>query len=90
MGCYILADRGYDSDRYRTELESLGNTPVIPGRRNRKVEIKYDKAKYRMHGAVERFFGRIKENRRLAVRYEKDDLCFLSFIACAAIKMYLC
>ena len=31
VGCYILADRGYDSDRYRTELESLGNTPVIPG-----------------------------------------------------------
>ena len=23
VGCYILADRGYDSDRYRTELESL-------------------------------------------------------------------
>ncbi len=32
----------------------------------------------------------IKENRRLAVRYEKDDFSFLSFIALAAIKLYLC
>jgi hypothetical protein len=37
------------------------------------------------------FFGRIKENRRLAVRYEKTDLCFLGFIACAILKaFYLC
>ncbi|UCM86358.1 MAG: transposase [Rickettsia endosymbiont of Culicoides impunctatus] len=46
--------------------------------------------KYKLRGAIERFFGKIKENRRLAVRYEKDDLSFLSFIALAAIKLHLC
>jgi len=50
----------------------------------------YDREKYKLRGAIERFFGKIKENRRLAVRYEKDDLSFLSFIALAAIKLHLC
>lgn len=35
-------------------------------------------------------FGRMKENKRLAMRYEKSDLIFMAFIALAAIKMNLC
>lgn len=35
-------------------------------------------------------FGRMKENKRLAMRFEKSDLIFLSFVAIAAIKMKLC
>lgn len=35
-------------------------------------------------------FGRMKENKRLAMRFEKSDLLFLAFIAVAAIKMNLC
>lgn len=89
-GCYVLEDRGYDSNKNRIILESQGNVPVIPGRRNRKVAIEYDKEKYKLRGLIERVFGKIKENRRLAVRYEKNDLHFLSFIACAFIKLHLC
>lgn len=90
VGCYVIEDRGYDSDSHRSILQSLRNIPVIPGRKNRKVPILYDQEKYKLRGAIERFFGKIKENRRLAVRYEKDDLSFLSFIACATIKLHLC
>ena len=35
------------------------------------------------------FFGKIKENRRMTVRYEKTDAAFMAFIALAIIKMYL-
>jgi hypothetical protein len=35
------------------------------------------------------FFGMIKENRRVTVRYEKTDAAFLAFIALAMIKAYL-
>lgn len=90
VGCYVLQDRGYDSNKNRINLESQNNIAVIPGRKNRKVEIIYDKEKYKLRGIIERFFGKIKENRRLALRFEKDDMSFLSFIACAAIKIYLC
>lgn len=89
-GCYVVQDRGYDSNKNRTNLGAQGNIPVIPGRKNRKVEIEYDKEKYKSRGFIERMFGKLKENRRLALRYEKNDLHFLSFIACAFIKTNLC
>lgn len=80
-GCYVVEDRGYDSNKNRIVLESQANIPVIPRRRNRKIEIEYDKEKYKHRDLIERIFGKLKENRRLALRYEKNDLHFLSFIA---------
>ena len=70
-------------------MRSQNNTPVIPGRKNRIVKIKYDKEVYKLRGGIEGFFGRLKENRRLAMRYEKADSMFLSMIAMAIIKMFL-
>jgi IS5 family transposase len=91
VGCFVVEDTGYDSDDHRRELRANNNVPVIPGRKNRKVPIDYDKKLYALRRRIEMFFGRIKENRRLAVRYEKTDLCFLGFIACAIVKsFYLC
>jgi transposase len=90
VGCAVIADRGYDSDGFRRALEGNNNLPVIPGRRNRKEEIEYDKEKYKKRGLVERIFGKLKENRRLAVRYEKSDINFLGFIIIAFLKIFLC
>jgi transposase len=90
VGCYVVEDMGYDSDDHRRELGANNNVPVIPGRKNRKVAIVYDKTIYRWRRRIEMFFGKLKENRRLAVRYEKTDLAFLGFIALAAIKIHLC
>jgi transposase len=63
--------------------------PVIPGRKNQKVEIKYDKELYKLRGSIERFFGKLKENKRLALRYDKSDSAFLGFIAMGAIKIII-
>jgi putative transposase len=90
VGCYVVADMGYDSNDHRRELGANNNIPVIPGRKNRKAPIVYDKTIYRWRRRIEMFFGKLKENRRLAVRYEKTDLAFLGFIALAAIKIHLC
>ena len=89
-GCHVIEGRGYDSNKGRVNLESQVNIPVIPGRRNRKVAIEYDREKYKYRGLIERIFGMLKENRWLALRYEKNDLNFLSFIAYAFIKLNLC
>ena len=90
IGCHVLEDRGYDSDPHRRELSANNNIPVIPGRKSRKTPIVYDKELYRLRSRVELFFGKLKENRRLALRYEKADINFLAFIATAAIKIHLC
>jgi transposase len=89
-GCTVLADRGYSSGTFRRELRGNNNIPVIPGRKNRKKEIVYDKRLYKKRGLIERVFGKLKENRRLALRYEKSDLNFLGFIIIAFIKILLC
>jgi len=89
VGCFVAEDRGYDSDNHRKELRANNNIPVIPGRKNRKVKIQYDKELYKLRRHIEIFFGKLKENRRLAVRYEKDDAMFLSMIAMAIIKTFL-
>jgi len=84
--CHVVLDMGYDSDAFRDVLGSQNNTPVIPGRKNRKIKIEYDKAIYKLRTRIEQFFGKLKENKCLAVRYEKSDGVFLAFIAAAIIK----
>jgi transposase len=88
-GCTVIGDRGYDGTEFRRTLEGNNNTPVIPGRRNRKEEIAYDQEEYKKRGKRERIFGKITENRRLTVRYEKSDINFLGFIFIAFIKILL-
>jgi putative transposase len=89
VGCSVLEDMGYDSDEHRQYLRSNNNTPVIPGRKNRKIPVIYDKALYKLRRKIEIFFGKLKENKRLAMRYDKSDQSFLSFIALASIKILL-
>jgi transposase len=72
------------------ELKGNNNTPVIPGRKNRKKEIVYDNQIYKKRGLIERIFGKLKENRRMALRYETSDINFLGFIIIAFIKILLC
>jgi len=88
--CYVVEDMGYDCDRHRDRLRANNNVPVIPGRKNRKVKILYDKTVYKLRQRIERLFGKIKENRRLTVRYEKSDAAFLAFIALAILLWHLC
>jgi transposase len=87
-GCHVAEDMGYDSDEHRRALEANNNVPVIPGRKNRKTEIDYNKAIYKLRRRIEIFFGKLKENRRLAVRYEKLDATFLGFLPIAIIKAF--
>ena len=82
-------DIGYDSDPHRTKLIANNNTPVIPGKKNRVIPISYDKEKYRLRRKIEIFFGKFKENKRLAMKHDKLDKSFLGFIALGAIKTSL-
>ena len=88
VGCSVVEDRGYDCDRHRRALEAHNNIPVIPGRKNRQVVVRYDKTVYKLRRRIEMFCGRIKENRRLVVRYEKLDVTLLGFIAIAIVQAF--
>jgi hypothetical protein len=44
----LLADKGYDTDAFRTLLKERGIKTVIPGKSNRKKRIRYDKEAYKV------------------------------------------
>jgi transposase len=80
----LLADKGYDSDWFRHALIQRGITPCIPPRSNRKVQHPYDKILYRQRHKIENVFGRIKDWRRVATRYDRCAHAFMSAICIAA------
>lgn len=87
--CFVIEDMGYDSDPHRENLRSNNNIPVIPGRKNRVAPISYNKSLYKLRRKIEIFFGKLKENKRIAMRYDKSDQAFLAFVALGAIKYIL-
>ena len=80
---YLLRDKGYDADRLRRSLRESGTIPVIPGRRNRNRSIRYDQERYRGRHLIENAFCRLKDFRRVATRYDKLAVNFLSGVALA-------
>jgi putative transposase len=85
----VLADKGYDSDANRAAVRAQGAEPCIPARKNRKEAVVYDRHLYQERNEVERFFGRIKQYRRVATRYDKKAANFLGFVWVASIAVLL-
>ena len=85
---YLLADRGYDADWFRYALENKGITPCIPGRKSRETPVKYDKRRYRRRSRIEMMFGRLKDWRRVATRYDRCPKVFMNAIILAATVMF--
>jgi len=84
----MLADRGYDSDGFRAALTAKGITPCIPPRRCRRTPIDYDRELYKQRHKVENMFGRLKDWRRIAMRYDRCAHTFFSAICIAATIIF--
>jgi len=80
----LLGDKGYDSNRLRQLLIGRGIEPCIPSSRSRKVPIPYNKTLYRQRHRIEHMFGRLKDWRRIAMRYDRCAHTFLSAICLAS------
>ncbi|WP_232419362.1 IS5 family transposase [Paracoccus sp. N5] len=85
----LVADRGYDSDKIREDIESRNALPMIPMRRNRRVRKAVDMTIYTLRNMVERCFNKLKNSRRLATRYDKTAESFLGFVDVACIRLWL-
>ena len=87
-GRTLIADRGYDSSRFRAALLARGIEPCIPSSRSRKVALPYDQTLYRQRHRIENMFGRLKDWRRIAMRYDRCAHTFFSAILIAAIVLF--
>ena len=61
----LLADRGYDSDEIIEQAISQGMNIVIPPKKNRIIQRKYDKDLYKIRHIVENAFLHLKRWRGL-------------------------
>ena len=65
--CDILhADKGYDANAIRRQVEERGATPNIPPKANRNWKNCFSPFLYRNRNTIERMFCRIKDFRRIA------------------------
>jgi len=84
----LIADRGYDAGWLRQALRSQGITPCIPARSCRNKAVRHSKALYKMRYKIEIMFGRLKDWRRIATRYDRCAHTFMSAITLAAIILF--
>jgi transposase len=87
-GVLVIADRGYDSDAVRAAISGRGATPNIPPKVNRRFKPPFSSVLYRSRNAIERMFGRLKDFRRIATRYDKLARNFLAAVHIVATVCY--
>lgn len=74
----VIADKGYESNRILGYIRSKGAKAVIPPKVNRRQPWEYDRELYRQRNLIERAFNKLKHWRRIATRYDRRCLYFLS------------
>jgi transposase len=85
----LLADRGYDSDQIIKHVESNNAVAIIPPKKNRLIQRKYDAETYKERHKIECFFGFLKHYRRLFSRFEKLKSRLSSFLHFVAALRWL-
>ena len=86
---HLVADRGYDSNAIVEHAKSCGIIPVIPPKRNRKVQRDYDRQVYQKRHLVENAFLYLKRWRGVATRYAKNLASFVAAVQVRCIALWL-
>ncbi|MEJ7935926.1 IS5 family transposase [Sphingobium sp. AN558] len=81
----LLADKAYDADSLRSWLAARNVKAVIPSTATRRTPYPLDRRIYRRRNVIERLFGRLKNWRRTATRYDRHADNYLATIALVAI-----
>lgn len=87
---YVIADKGYDSERFREFIECRGSRENIPRKSNSKQgNSDMDWCLYKYRHLVENAFMKIKKYRGIATRYDKLSRNYASFVALAFVMVWL-
>lgn len=84
----LHADKGYDSNAVRRKAEERSAMPNIPPKANRKWKNCFSPFLYRNRNAIERMFGRLKDFRRIATRYDRLAANYLAAVCLTATVSY--
>lgn len=88
----VLTAKAYSVLTLRNELKNKGIKAVIPRKSNEKMasdgRARLDRDAYRNRNVVERCFGRLKEYRRIATRYDKTARNYLAMVKLGCIRLF--
>jgi transposase len=85
----VVCDKGYTGRPNRSYLRRRGIRYTIPRLSTERRRGPFDRAIYRQRNIVERLINRLKQNRRVATRYEKRAHNFLAMVILASIRLWL-
>ena len=85
---WVVADRGYSSAAIRARIWAMGAKPAIPAKRN-EAPVRCPDFIYVHRNQVERLWGRLKEWRAVATRYDKTARSFLGVLCLAATRDWI-
>ena len=80
---WVVGDKGYSSQAFRARVWDTGARPAIPSKRNEE-QLACPAWVYNNRNIVERLWGRLKEWRAVATRYEKTACSFMGVLCLAA------
>ncbi|MFN9252402.1 MAG: IS5/IS1182 family transposase, partial [Holosporaceae bacterium] len=81
-------DKAYDCNSIIEKSILQGINPVIPSKRNRKIQRDYDQDLYKIRHLVENAFLYLKQWRGIATRYLKNTKSFLAAVHIRCIIMW--
>ena len=86
----LLADKAYDADKLRNWLRAKRVKAVIPSSAARRTPYPLDRQAYKRRNVIERMFGRLKNWRRIATRYDRLAKNYLGALALVSIVIAWC
>lgn len=89
MKC-VITDRGKDGLRVKQAIREAGQQPMIPRRQGALFPglLPHHQSRYQTRVAIEHFFARLQEHKRLALRFDKLDVTFFSFFVLAYLHLF--
>ena len=85
----LAGDKGYSSNAIRDYLSRREIADTIPTRSNETRREDFDTDLYRQRNIIERLIGWLKENRRIATRYDKTIDSYLTMVHIAMLR-FIC
>ncbi|GBR04100.1 hypothetical protein AOE01nite_14830 [Acetobacter oeni] len=80
----MTGGRRYDSNKTKLSLAEQNITACIPPKKNRKSKLAYNRHLYKKRHHIENMFAKLKDWRRVAIRYDRCAHTFMAAIHIAA------
>jgi transposase len=86
---YVIADKGYDADKFILLLKERNIKSVVPSKVNRLDPRALDTDLYKERHLIECCIGKLKHFRRVFSRFDKLAKNYLSFVQFASTIVWL-